>query len=54
MQDDRLAKARAEISEADREMATLFVRRMEAVRAVAEYKREKGLPVLDPARSGRW
>ena len=34
----------------DREMAALFVRRMEAVRRVAEYKLENGIPVFDPAR----
>ncbi len=43
-------KARAEINECDREMARLFERRMTAVRQVAEYKRERGLPIFDGAR----
>jgi len=47
---DRLDKARAIINEVDEEMARLFVKRMEAVKEVAEYKREHGLPVLDAAR----
>ncbi|MDD6283931.1 MAG: prephenate dehydratase domain-containing protein [Firmicutes bacterium] len=45
-----LEKARAEINAVDSEMAQLFCRRMKAVRAVAEYKRERGLPVSDPTR----
>lgn len=45
-----LEKARKIINETDREMARLFERRMEAVRQVAEYKREKGLRVTDSAR----
>lgn len=47
---DKLDEARREISAVDREMAALFERRMEAVRAVAAYKQEHGLPVLDAAR----
>ena len=47
---DKLQKARAEIGEIDAEMAKLFCRRMQAVEAVAEYKRERGLPVQDKAR----
>lgn len=47
---DKLTKAREEISAVDREMAALFVRRMNAVRAVSEYKTEHGLPVYDAAR----
>ncbi len=42
--------ARQTISEIDREMSELFVRRMRAAEAVAAYKREHGLPVLDPSR----
>ena len=45
-----LEKARAIINEVDEEMARLFVRRMEAVTMVAQYKKEHGLPVLDEAR----
>lgn len=47
---DKLIKAREEISAVDREMASLFVRRMNAVRIVSEYKTEHGLPVYDAAR----
>ena len=43
-------EARAAIDAADRELAALFLRRMEAVRAIAEEKRARGLPILDPAR----
>ena len=45
-----LDKARQAINEADREMARLFEQRMDAVRRVAEYKKEHGLPVEDTAR----
>ena len=42
-----LQDARKVIEEVDRKMADLFEQRMEAVREVAAYKRERGLPVLD-------
>ena len=45
-----LEQARAVISEADREMAKLFTKRMEAVRTVAAYKRAHGLPITDRSR----
>ncbi len=45
-----LEKARKTINEVDAQIAELFCRRMEAVREVAEYKREHGLPVLDAQR----
>jgi len=47
---DKLIKARETISEADKEIARLFEKRMEAVRLVAEYKKERGLPVFDASR----
>lgn len=47
---DKLENARKVISEADKAIAELFEKRMTAVRAVAEYKRERGLPVPDEAR----
>lgn len=47
---DDLQKAREEIDRCDSEMAALFCRRMEAVKAVAAYKAERGLTVLDTAR----
>lgn len=39
--------ARNKIQEADRGMAELFQKRMEAVRAIAAYKKERGLPITD-------
>ena len=45
-----LLKVRKEINEIDKEMADLFVRRMKAVEEVAEYKKERGLAILDEAR----
>ncbi len=50
MADNSLDKAREEINEIDKEMAALFVRRMRAAEAVAEYKRERGLAILDKGR----
>lgn len=50
MDENALSKARREIDEVDAEMAALFCRRMDAVRAVAAYKAANGLPVLDEAR----
>lgn len=48
-----LQKAREMIAQADAEMAELFVRRMEAVRAIAAYKKERGLPIEDRAQEQR-
>jgi len=45
-----LEHARKEITEIDTELAALFEKRMRAVREVAEYKMENGLPVIDEAR----
>ena len=50
MENNLLNEAREIINEVDREMALLFRRRMEAVKMVAEYKIERGLPVLDAKR----
>lgn len=47
---DKLKYAREEIDTVDREMAKLFIRRMQAVKLVSEYKLEHGLPVYDGAR----
>lgn len=47
---NKIDKARQEIDRIDREMAKLFVERMEASEVVAEYKRERGLQVFDPVR----
>jgi len=45
-----LKEAREKISAIDTEMAELFKERMEAVRKVAEYKSERGLPIEDRER----
>ena len=45
-----LEEARSTISETDRAIADLFCRRMEAVEAVAAYKKEHGLPIVDEKR----
>ena len=42
-----LTEARAQIRSADLQMRELFLQRMEAVRAVADWKKEHGLPVED-------
>ena len=47
---DKLQEARAQINLIDEKMAELFALRMRAAGAVAEYKREHGLPILDTAR----
>lgn len=46
----KLEDCRREIDRINREMLSLFVERMRAVEGIAEYKRAKGLPILDPAR----
>lgn len=43
-------KLREEINEIDREMVELFKKRMNVAASVAQYKKERGLPVLDAAR----
>ncbi len=47
---DKLNKAREIISQTDKEIAALFEKRMAAVKEVAEYKKERGLPIYDGAR----
>ena len=47
---NKLELARTIINEVDVQMAVLFVKRMKAVEQVAEYKREKNLPILDVQR----
>lgn len=46
----KLAEARETINEIDVRMAELFEKRMKAVKEVAEYKSERGLPVEDRER----
>ena len=45
-----LERARQTINSVDKEMAELFEKRMDAVKLVAAYKQERGLPVDDFAR----
>ncbi len=45
-----LESARKEINRIDNEMAKLFEERMGCAEAIAEYKKERGLPVFDPER----
>ncbi len=47
---NKLEQAREAINTIDKQMADLFVQRMQAVQMVSEYKLEHGLPVLDAAR----
>lgn len=47
---EKLNKAREIINQVDKEIAALFEKRMEAVREIAEYKKERGLPIFDGAR----
>ena len=47
---NKLDNTRQLINEIDAEMAKLFEKRMEASRIVAEYKKERGLPILDKIR----
>ncbi len=47
---DKLQTARKMINSIDKEMAELFCKRMEAVKLVAEYKQEHGIPVFDKDR----
>ncbi len=48
-----LEEARLEINAVDQEMAKLFVRRMRAAEKVAAYKKNNGLPILDPMREAQ-
>lgn len=45
-----LKDIRSTIDQIDDELLKLFVRRMEASREVAAYKKENGLPILDSGR----
>ena len=47
---EELINARKIISDTDREIAALFEKRMQAVRTVAEYKMQRGLPIFDASR----
>lgn len=47
---NQLEEARRDINEIDRQMALLFVQRLEASSRVLEYKRRNSMPVFDPVR----
>ncbi len=47
---DDLQSLRRDIDAIDRQLVELFRRRMDVTRRVGEYKRERGIPVLDPER----
>ena len=47
---DELQQLRRDIDEIDGHLVELFCRRMDVTRRVGEYKRERGIPVLDQAR----
>ncbi len=50
---ENIEKARAEINEIDIQMAELFEKRMRAAAVIADYKKERGLSVKDPAREAK-
>ncbi len=45
-----LERARETINEIDRKMAELFSQRMDAVKLIAKYKAENGMPIYDKSR----
>ncbi len=47
---NKLDVAREKINDIDKKMSELFCERMKAAEMVAEYKKENGLPIFDPAR----
>ena len=46
----KLEECREKIDAVDEKLVALFAERMELSRAIAEYKKENGLPVLDASR----
>ena len=50
MANNSLDKARKEINEIDKQIAELFVKRMHAAEDIAEYKKQRGLAILDQTR----
>ena len=47
---DKLKNARNEINNIDKEMAELFQKRMKAAEAIAEHKKDIGMPIFDEKR----
>ena len=50
---EKFHEARKTIGEIDKEIATLFEKRMKAVEDVAEYKKVNGIPVEDAVREAQ-
>ena len=48
-----LEEARKTVQETDAQMAELFQKRMSAVKDIAAFKKERGLPVFDAAQEKR-
>jgi chorismate mutase-like protein len=48
--DTTLIKYRDEIDTIDNELLTLFAKRFIVVKNIGEYKKEKGLPIIDKTR----
>ena len=48
-----LSDYRVQIDRIDRQLVELFAQRMETAAGIAAYKKEHGLPVLDPSGSVR-
>ena len=46
-----IQEIRKRIDEADEQLVQAFAKRMRAASDIADYKREHGLPVWDPARA---
>ncbi len=50
---DELKEIREDINKIDEQMLDLFVKRMEKIQAVAKFKKEHGLPILDTKQEER-
>ncbi len=50
---DKLLKYRKEIDRIDKELCSLFEKRMDICKIIAEYKKEKGIAVLDSDREAK-
>ena len=46
----KLEEARIEINEIDKQMAQLFIKRMDTVKKIIEYKLKNNLPIFDEKR----
>lgn len=46
----KLDEAREIVNDVDKEMISLFIKRMAAIKMIAEYKNENNIPILDTNR----